>query len=138
MISGKFYYEFKRQNRESQEGSSGENSRISPGWQSSSLHMAFRVEKRIARTFPVFRLERLTLEMPTRSASSFREIFRSAITRSSLKIIFRFSSKWCVFLQGSVQDPFYKKKNDHNRKKGQDTFKNTINQIAIQRICNLA
>ena len=42
--------------------------KISPGWQSSSLHMAFRVEKRIARTFPVFRLERLTLEMPTRSA----------------------------------------------------------------------
>ena len=43
-----------------------------------------------------------------------------------------------MFLQGSVQDPFYKKKNDHNRKKGQDTFKNTINQIAIQRICDRA
>lgn len=63
------------------------NSRISPGWQSSTSQMAARVENRTALAFPVFSLERLTLLTPTRSLSSFRLIFLSAIMRSSLTII---------------------------------------------------
>lgn len=49
--------------------------------------MASRVEKRMALTLPVFIFERFTFAMPTRSESSFRDIFLSAITRSSLSII---------------------------------------------------
>lgn len=62
-------------------------SKISPGWQSSTSHIASNVEKRTAFTLPVFKLERLTLEIPTFAESSFNDIFRSAITRSSLSII---------------------------------------------------
>ena len=60
---------------------------MSPGWQSRASHMASRVEKRMALTLPVLIFERFTFAMPTRSASSLRDIFRSAITRSSLSII---------------------------------------------------
>lgn len=60
---------------------------ISPGWQSSTSQMASSVEKRIAFTFLVFRLDRFTVDIPTRSDNSFREIFLSAITRSKRNII---------------------------------------------------
>ena len=60
---------------------------MSPGWQPRASHMASRVEKRMALTLPVFIFERFTFAMPTRSESSFRDIFLSAITRSSLSII---------------------------------------------------
>ena len=49
--------------------SSGWYSRISPGWQSSSLQMASRVVKRMALALPVLRMERLAVVMPILSAS---------------------------------------------------------------------
>ena len=63
------------------------NSNMSPGWQSSTSQIAFKVENRIALTFPVLILERFTLEIPTFYANSFSDIFLSAITRSNLNII---------------------------------------------------
>ena len=60
---------------------------MSPGWQSSASHMASSVEKRIALTLPVFIFDRFTFAMPARSDSSFKDIFRSAMTLSSLSII---------------------------------------------------
>ena len=63
------------------------NSSISPGWQSSTSHMASRVENLIALTLPVFNFDRFTFATPTFSLNSFSEIFLSAITLSSLKII---------------------------------------------------
>ena len=62
-------------------------SRISPGWQSSALQMPSSVENLTPFTLPVFIFYCLTLEMPTFSASSFRDILRSAIILSSLSII---------------------------------------------------
>ncbi len=67
--------------------SSSMNSSISPGWQFSALHIALSVEKRTALTFPVLILERLTLLTPTRSLSSLRLIFLSAMTLSRRNII---------------------------------------------------
>ena len=58
--------------------SSGRYSRISPGWQSSSLQMASRVVKRMALDLPVLRMERLAVVMPILSASSLDFIFRLA------------------------------------------------------------
>ena len=63
------------------------NSRISPGWQSNSLQMASRVEKRTALAFPVFRMERLAGVRSIRSASSPSEIFRFAIITSRFTIM---------------------------------------------------
>ena len=60
--------------------------------------MASSVEKRIALILPVFILERLTLAIPTRSDNSFSVIFRSAITRSSRKIIVNATSQRLVGL----------------------------------------
>lgn len=61
--------------------------------------MASSVEKRMALTFPVFRLERFAIEMPTRSESSVSEIFRSAMMRSSRNTIamFRLSENFVSF-----------------------------------------
>ena len=67
--------------------SSGSYSNTSPGWQSSALQMADRVENRIADTFPVLIFDKFTFETPTFSLSSLRLIFRSAMTRSSRNII---------------------------------------------------
>ena len=50
-------------------------SRISPGWQSRTSQMASSVEKRTAFTFPVFKLDRLTVDIPTLADSSLSEIF---------------------------------------------------------------
>ena len=63
------------------------NSKISPGWQSNTSQIAFKVENRIALIFPVLILERLTLEIWTLFDNSLSDIFLSAITRSNLNII---------------------------------------------------
>ena len=62
-------------------------SRMSPGWHPNALHIASSVENLIALMCPFLILERLTLATPTFSASSLSDIFLSAITLSSLKII---------------------------------------------------
>lgn len=66
---------------------SGTYSKMSPGWHSRTLQSIVNVENRTALTFPVFIRDKLTFVMPTCSASSLRDILRSAITRSSLKTI---------------------------------------------------
>ena len=68
-------------------------SSISPGWQSSASQIASRVEKRIAEIFPVLSFDRLTLVIPTFSESSLSDIFLSAMTLSSLNIIFPITIK---------------------------------------------
>ncbi len=60
---------------------------MSLGWQSNALQMASKVLKRIALAFPVFKIERLDNVKSTLSESSFREIFRFAITTSKFTII---------------------------------------------------
>src|SRR5215471_16910266 len=60
---------------------------MSPGWHESAAQIASSVENRIARAFPVFRIERFTIVMPTRSASSVRVIPRACSTSSSLTTI---------------------------------------------------
>src|SRR5262245_55139911 len=67
--------------------SSGRYSRMSPGWQSSARQMPSRVEKRMALALPFFRMERLAIVMPTRSASSVTLIFRLASITSMLTIV---------------------------------------------------
>ena len=67
--------------------SSGCHSKISPGWQSSSLHIASSVLKRIALAFPVFSIERLAGVISTFSESSLRDIFRFAIMTSKFTIM---------------------------------------------------
>ena len=47
---------------------------MSPGWQWSVVQMASRVEKRMARALPVFRMERLARVMSTASESSVRDM----------------------------------------------------------------
>lgn len=49
--------------------------------------MASSVEKRMALIFPVLILERLTLAIPTFSANSFKDIFRSALRGRVCKMI---------------------------------------------------
>lgn len=66
-------------------------SKISPGWQSRTSHIASKVENRIALIFPVFILDRLTLATPTFSDNYFKDIFLSAITLSNLIIIGKLS-----------------------------------------------
>src|SRR5688572_30171179 len=60
---------------------------MSPGWQSSALQMASRVDSRIARAFPFFRMEMLAIVMPTFSASSVTLIFRFASITSILMMM---------------------------------------------------
>lgn len=69
------------------QGFSSRYSRISPGWQSSSLQMASRVEKRMALAFPVFSMDRLAGVISILSANSPSEIFRRAIIMSRFTII---------------------------------------------------
>src|ERR1700722_15096769 len=63
-------------------GGPGSNTTRSPGWHSSSRHRASRVEKRTARALPVFRIDRLAMVTPTRSASSVSDMRRSSSIRS--------------------------------------------------------
>lgn len=66
---------------------SGEYSKISPGWHFKYLQISFRVEKRMALTLPVFKLDIFARLIPTLSAISLTCIFLSARTLSSRKII---------------------------------------------------
>lgn len=59
----------------------------SPGWQSNALQIASRVESRIARAFPFFRIEIFAIVIPTFSVSSVTLIFRFASITSMLMII---------------------------------------------------
>ena len=65
--------------------------------------MPFRVENLMADILPVLMLDRFTFEMPTFSARRFRDIFLSAITLSSLRIIAMVASEGLVRLL--LQDP---------------------------------
>ena len=67
--------------------SQGVYSRISPGWQSSSLQRASRVEMRNAFAFPVLRIDMFEGVMPMREANSPELIFRRASITSILIII---------------------------------------------------
>ena len=72
---------------------------MSPGWQSRASQMASRVEKRIAFAFPVFKIERFAIVIPTFSESSVMLIFRFASITS------RFTSidiEHAPFLYGKV------------------------------------
>lgn len=60
---------------------------MSAGWQSSALHIASRVEKRIAFALPVFNIERFAGVMPICSASSNDDILRLASITSKFTII---------------------------------------------------
>jgi hypothetical protein len=62
-------------------------SRMSPGWQSSALQIASKVENRIAFALPFFKTEMLAMVIPTLSASSVTLIFRFANMTSMLMII---------------------------------------------------
>jgi hypothetical protein len=62
-------------------------SKMSPGWHSSALQIASRVESRIALALPFFKMEMLAIVMPTRSASSVTLIFRLANMTSMLMMI---------------------------------------------------
>src|ERR1044071_8935657 len=66
---------------------SGSNRRMSPGWHESARQIASSVEKRIARAFPVLRIERLAKVIPVRSASAVSVIRRSWRMSSSLTVI---------------------------------------------------
>lgn len=63
------------------------NSKISPGWQSSALQIAFKVENRIAFAFPFLSIERLARVKSTFEANSESPIFRFAIITSKFTII---------------------------------------------------
>ena len=80
-VEGGYFY------RHSEVHSSTLYSNISPGWQSSSLQIASRVEKRMALAFPVFKIERFAGVRSILSASSPSEIFRFAIITSRFTII---------------------------------------------------
>ncbi len=60
------------------------NSRISPGWQSSTLQISSSVENRIAFALLFFRMERFAGVIPILSDSSPAEIFRFAMITSKL------------------------------------------------------
>lgn len=62
-------------------------SKMSPGVHSSTLQIAFSVENLIAFAFPVFRIERFAVVIPTFSESSFSDILRFAIMTSKFTII---------------------------------------------------
>src|SRR5262245_30882221 len=67
--------------------SSGWYARRSPGWQSRARQSPSRVEKRMARALPFFKIERLASVMPTRAASSVTLIFRLASITSMVTIV---------------------------------------------------
>jgi hypothetical protein len=62
-------------------------SKISPGWHSSALQIASRVDSRTAFALPFFKMEMLAIVMPTFSASSVTLIFRFANITSMLIMI---------------------------------------------------
>jgi len=62
-------------------------SKISPGWHSSALQIASRVDSRIAFTLPFFKTEMFAIVMPTFSESSVTLIFRFANMTSMLMMI---------------------------------------------------
>ena len=62
-------------------------SKISPGWHSSALQIASRVDSRIAFALPFFKTEMLAIVIPTFSASSVTLIFLLASMTSMLMII---------------------------------------------------
>lgn len=70
-------------------------SKISPGWHSSALQIASKVESRIAFALPFFNTEMLAIVMPTLSASSVTLIFRFANITSMLIIIATPVSLYC-------------------------------------------
>ena len=70
-----------------QSSSSSLNSKISPGWQLSSIQIALSVENRIAFALPVFKMDKFAFVMPTLSESSLSDIFRFAIITSRFTII---------------------------------------------------
>jgi hypothetical protein len=59
-------------------------SKMSPGWHSSALQIASRVDSRIAFALPFFKMEMFAIVMPTLSASSVTLIFRFANMTSML------------------------------------------------------
>ncbi len=85
-----------------------------PGWQSNALQIPFSVENLIAQIFPVLILDRLTLEIPTFSANSFRDIFLSAITLSNLNIIILSQSVIGFILQKISVTEDYRKTVHHD------------------------
>ena len=60
---------------------------MSPGWQSSTLQIASKVENRTALAFPVFSTDRFACVMPMRSANSPDDIFLRAIITSKFTMI---------------------------------------------------
>src|SRR6185369_6251464 len=60
---------------------------MSPGWHDNASQIASSVENRIARAFPVFKIDRLASVIPSRSASSVSVIRRSWSRSSSLTAI---------------------------------------------------
>jgi hypothetical protein len=64
-----------------------EYSKISAGWQSSTLQIVSNVLKRMAFALPVFNMERLESVIPTFSESSFSDIFLLAIITSKFTIM---------------------------------------------------
>ncbi len=60
---------------------------MSAGWHSRILQIFDKVEKRIARAFPVFRIDKFAKVMPIFCASSVMEILRSTKRRSRLTLI---------------------------------------------------
>lgn len=76
---------------------------MSPGWQFKVSQMASRVENLTPWTFPVLIFDRLTYDIPTFSASSFKLIFLSAMMRSKRRIIAILSQEVIGFrLQGGA------------------------------------
>lgn len=60
---------------------------MSAGWHSRILQIFERVENRIARAFPVFKIDKFAKVMPIFCASSVIEILRSTKMRSRLTLI---------------------------------------------------
>lgn len=60
---------------------------ISPGWQFSALQIDSSVENLIALAFPVLRIDRLAVVIPTMSANSLLRILRFASITSRLMMI---------------------------------------------------
>ncbi len=61
-----------------------------------SSHSAPKVLNRTALICPFFNFDRFTLVIPTLSDKSLSDIFRSAITRSSLSTIFPIGTSYSV------------------------------------------
>ena len=92
---------------------------MSPGWQLSSLHIAFKVEKRIALALLFFKIERLAGVMSTLSARSPEPIFLIAITTSKFTLIIA-PSLYCkvklvLHLHGLPEGVFYNADNGDDK-----------------------